>query len=148
MLFSIGIATAVANECTLEFSQPTGIAQRYTAEIARTPGERARGLMARTELAPGHGMLFDFRRELRVAMWMKDTLLPLDMVFITASGRVRRIERGAVPLSETTIFSGGVVRYVLEVGAGDATPIIPGRGGSRLNITLLQRCLELASTDY
>lgn len=92
----------------------------FTVELADTDASRAEGLMFRKEMAADHGMLFDFRREQPVWFWMKNTYLPLDMIFARADGVIVSIARDAVPLSEETIGSGGSVRFVLEVNAGTA----------------------------
>lgn len=92
----------------------------FRVEIAITADERARGLMYRTELAPDAGMLFDFKTVQPVYMWMKNTYLPLDMVFIRADGRIARIAADTTPLSTQTIESGEPVRAVLELPAGTA----------------------------
>ncbi|QFR32252.1 DUF192 domain-containing protein [Ancylobacter sp. TS-1] len=89
-------------------------------ELAVTPAERAKGLMYRTELAAGSGMLFDFGVEQPVYMWMKNTYISLDMVFIRADGRVASIATDTVPLSTATISSGVPVKAVLELPAGTA----------------------------
>lgn len=87
-------------------------------EVARTDEERAYGLMHRRELATDSGMLFDFGGTQRVAMWMKDTLLSLDMVFFDAELRVVWIHKGAKPLSLEIIAPPMPVAYVLELPAG------------------------------
>ncbi len=87
-------------------------------ELADTPERRARGLMFREKLARDSGMLFDFGRTRPVAMWMKNTLVPLDMLFLDADGRIVWIHRGARPLSLETIAPPLPVRYVLELPAG------------------------------
>ena len=92
----------------------------WTVEIADEPRERARGLMFRREMAPLTGMLFDFDEDERVAMWMRNTFIPLDMVFICADGTIAHVGRDTVPQSEAIVASGGPVRYVLEVNAGEA----------------------------
>lgn len=92
----------------------------FTVEFVDTDESRAKGLMFRKEMAEDHGMLFDFRREQPVWFWMKNTYLPLDMIFARADGVIVSIARDAVPLSEETISSGGSVRFVLEVVAGTA----------------------------
>jgi uncharacterized membrane protein (UPF0127 family) len=89
-------------------------------ETATTRAQRDRGLMFRTRLADRHGMLFDFGPPQEVRMWMKNTLIPLDMIFIDANGRIHRIERDAKPGSLALISSGGPVRSVLELNAGSA----------------------------
>ena len=92
----------------------------WTVEIADEPREHARGLMFRRKMAPRAGMLFDFGENGPVAMWMRNTFIPLDMVFICADGTVARVGRNTVPHSETVVASGEPVRYVLEVNAGEA----------------------------
>lgn len=78
------------------------------------------GLMNRKELAADSGMIFDFENNGVVVMWMKNTLIPLDMLFITAEGRISGIARNAVPLSLERIAAPGPVRYVLEIKGGVA----------------------------
>jgi uncharacterized membrane protein (UPF0127 family) len=92
----------------------------FTVETATTREQRDRGLMFRTHLTERHGMLFDFGQDQEVRMWMKDTLIPLDMIFIEADGRIHRIERDAKPGSLDLISSDGPVRSVLELNAGSA----------------------------
>lgn len=89
-------------------------------EWAHSEAERAQGLMNRRSLDLDRGMMFDFKGEHQIAMWMKNTYIPLDMLFIDKSGTVRAIARRTVPLSEDRIGSPFPVRYVLEVNAGTA----------------------------
>ena len=88
-------------------------------ELAATGPALDRGLMYRRSLPFGQGMLFDFGSEQRITMWMKNTYLPLDMIFIGVDGRISRIAANTKPLS-TSLSSGGRARYVLEVNAGAA----------------------------
>ena len=104
---------------TLEIVTKSGV-HVFSVELAVTEEARARGLMFRKDLPDGKGMLFDFGRDQEVAMWMKNTLIPLDMLFITASGRILRIAEDTEPMSERIIPSGGPVRAVLEVAGGTA----------------------------
>ena len=92
----------------------------FKIELAATPAERAQGLMFRRALAPDAGMLFDFGRSEPVAMWMENTLIPLDMLFIAADGRVVNIAQRAVPMDRTPIPSKGPVKGVLELPGGTA----------------------------
>jgi uncharacterized membrane protein (UPF0127 family) len=92
--------------------------QTFMVEIANTSDQRARGLMFRTRLPERHGMLFDFGRDQEIRMWMKNTLIPLDMIFIQSDGRIHRIERNTEPGSLRPISSNGPVRAVLEMKAG------------------------------
>jgi uncharacterized protein len=86
-------------------------------EVADTDPKRARGLMFRKELPDGQGMLFLFDEEGEHSFWMKDTLIPLDLIFVDSSGRVTGIVAGARPLS-LELRSGGPSRMVLEVPGG------------------------------
>jgi hypothetical protein len=101
---------------------------RVQLELAVTPDAQARGLMYRTELPDGHGMLFVFPTETDHTFWMKNTLIPLDMVFIGADGRVVGVHANATPLSTAQIGIGKPSRYVLEVAGGYAAghAIAPG----------------------
>jgi uncharacterized protein len=96
---------------------------RFRVEIADTAATRERGLMFRRHLAADGGMLFDFRTPQPVAFWMKNTLIPLDMIFIARDGRIVSIARNATPLSEAPIPSGGEVLGVLELRGGRAAEI-------------------------
>lgn len=89
-------------------------------EVARTQEQRATGLMYRKTLAERQGMLFDFKVDQPVYMWMKNTYIPLDMLFIRADGTIARIEENTTPFSEKTIYSGEPVRAVIEIGGGEA----------------------------
>ncbi len=112
---------------TIEIASKNGV-HAFTVEIATTDQERQTGLMYRKELPEGRGMLFDFGREQDVAMWMKNTYVSLDMIFIRADGRILRIAENTEPMSERIISSGGPVKGVLEVVAGTARKlgIAPG----------------------
>jgi len=95
----------------------------FSVEVADNQTERATGLMFRTEMAPNHGMLFDFGKTEPIAMWMQNTVLSLDMVFIEPDGTVLRIASNTTPFSRDIITSGGPVSHVLEINAGMATQI-------------------------
>jgi uncharacterized protein len=114
-----GMRFAAAADETLEIAGNTGV-HRFTVEIAITDEQRARGLMFRRELPEGRGMLFDFYREQPITMWMQNTYIPLDMIFIRGDGRVLSIAENTEPLSTRVIGSGGPARAVLEVIAGTA----------------------------
>ena len=87
-------------------------------EVAATPATRSRGLMYRRELADGHGMLFVFDVDANHEFWMKNTLIPLDMIFITVDGRIVGVHANAIPLSTAGVSVGTPSRYVLEVPGG------------------------------
>jgi uncharacterized membrane protein (UPF0127 family) len=118
---------------TLEIASKSGV-HAFQVEMAITPEEKERGLMFRRELPEGQGMLFDFQIDQPVAFWMKNTYIPLDMLFIRSDGRIARIAENTEPLSERNIPSGAPVRAVLEVIGGTAKKlgIAPGDrvGGS------------------
>ncbi|WP_235523839.1 DUF192 domain-containing protein [Caulobacter sp. Root487D2Y] len=101
---------------------------RFTVELAVTKAEQERGLMFRKSLAPDRGMLFPYNPPQRAAFWMKNTLIPLDIIYIAPDGRVLSIARNAVPHDETPIPSGGIIRGVLEIPGGRAAQlgILPG----------------------
>jgi uncharacterized protein len=93
---------------------------RVTLEVAATDESRRRGLMYRSSLADGHGMLFVFPTEEQHAFWMKNTLIPLDMVFIDGKRQIVGVHPEATPLSTASIAVGHPSRYVLEVPGGYA----------------------------
>ncbi len=100
----------------------------FEVEVARTGEERAKGLMFRRYLPADRGMLFDFGAEQPVAMWMKDTFIPLDMLFIRKDGTIARIAENTEPHSLRSISSGENVLSVLELNGGTAARlgIAPG----------------------
>jgi hypothetical protein len=110
---------AAAGTATLEIVSKSGI-HAFAVELATNDAERERGLMFRKELPDGQGMLFDFVHERPVSFWMHNTYIPLDMLFITADGRVLNIAENTEPLSDRLIPSAGPVRWVLEVIGGTA----------------------------
>ena len=103
----------------LEIVTKSGV-QVFSVEMATTEQEKETGLMYRRELADGRGMLFDFSPEQEVSMWMKNTYISLDMIFIRADGRILRIAENTEPLSTRIIPSRGLAKGVLEVAAGTA----------------------------
>ena len=116
--FGVGGARA-ANVQPLEIVTKNGV-HVFSVEMATTEQEKETGLMYRKELADGKGMLFDFSPEQEVSMWMKNTYISLDMIFIKADGRILRIAENTEPLSTKIIPSNGPVKGVLEVIAGTA----------------------------
>jgi uncharacterized membrane protein (UPF0127 family) len=108
------------------------------AEIADNPDEQAKGLMFRDELAANEGMLFDFGARRMVTMWMKNTPLSLDMVFIRADGTVARVAERTVPNSLDTISSGEPVSFVLEIPGG-VSKMLGIRPGDRLEHRLFTK---------
>jgi len=98
----------------------SGASLRFSIEVVETPEERAIGLMNRTSLAPFSGMLFVYPKPQSVSFWMRNTLIPLDMIFIDARGVVKSIHENAIPLDETPIFGGDDIQYVFEINGGMA----------------------------
>jgi len=96
---------------------------RFTVELARTAEEQAMGLMNRSELAPDRGMVFPFEPPREASFWMKNTLIPLDMIFVRADGTIANIEANTVPLSLDPVFSAGAVAAVLEIAGGRAAEL-------------------------
>lgn len=94
---------------------------RFAVELAETDDQRSRGLMFRPFLAADAGMLFIYPDDRIISMWMKNTLIPLDMVFISADGRVVSVHERAVPHSLRPITSGVPARAVLELAGGSAS---------------------------
>jgi uncharacterized protein len=90
----------------------------YQVEIASSESTRKRGLMYRKIMLPNHGMLLDYKRAAKMAIWMKNTYIPLDIIFIDMQGEITKIHEGAVPHSTERIASGGKIRAVLEINAG------------------------------
>ena len=95
-----------------------GQTHKFTVELALTPAQLEYGLMYRDKMPVDHGMLFDFGTVRPVMMWMKNTELSLDMLFLDQSGTVTHIQENAVPYSESIINSGGPVAYVIELNGG------------------------------
>jgi uncharacterized membrane protein (UPF0127 family) len=120
-------AAEAASVQPLEIVTRNGV-QVFSVEMATTEQEKETGLMYRKELADGKGMLFDFSPEQQVSMWMKNTYIPLDMIFIRADGRILRIAENTEPMSTRIISSGGLAKGVLEVIGGTSRKygIAPG----------------------
>lgn len=97
-----------------------GTRHRFTVEMALDPEQQRVGLMFRQSVKPDEGMLFDWGAPRDSAMWMRNTVTSLDMVFISADGRINRIAERTVPLSLATVESRGPVRATLELAAGTA----------------------------
>ena len=119
---SVGVTAQGGEPDSLEIVTSTG-RHAFQIEIANNDATRERGLMDRRYMAADHGMLFEFDREAPVAFWMKNTYIPLDMIFIAPSGVVTHIVANAEPLSERVIPSGGPCVAVLELNGGTAASI-------------------------
>ncbi len=121
-LLVAALPAAAFETSTLVVDTATG-SHPFTVEMAVTPQERGRGLMFRRSMADDAGMLFDFGADAEAQMWMQNTYIPLDMVFIEADGTVHRIARNTTPFSTDIVSSKGPVRAVLELNAGIADEI-------------------------
>jgi uncharacterized protein len=119
ILVSDGLPASAADLQKIEIASKNGT-HPFNVELALTDDQRARGLMFRKELPDAQGMLFDFKVEQEVGFWMKNTYIPLDMIFIRADGTIRRIAANTEPLSERLVPSEGPIRFVLEVAGGSA----------------------------
>jgi uncharacterized protein len=93
---------------------------RFHVELAETPAQMEHGLMFREELAPDAGMLFDFKEPTMATMWMENTLIPLDMLFVGENGHIVNIHERAVPQSKAIIAAAAPVRAVIELNGGTA----------------------------
>ena len=114
---SLERSAAGLEQVPLTIATAKGKSHRFTVEVARSPEEQAHGLMDRQSLAPDRGMIFPYEPAQPVAFWMKNTYIPLDMIFIAPGGRILRIEQ-AVPLSLEPVGSGDAVEAVLELNGG------------------------------
>lgn len=114
-------SAADAQDCRADlvrFRVPGGTVATFTVETARTAAERAHGLMNRDRLAPDAGMIFVWQAPVHARFWMKDTHIPLDMIFVDPSGIVQRVAADARPMDRTVIDGGLGIQYVVEVNAG------------------------------
>lgn len=112
--------TAIVQIAPAATTTPFSASNRFTVEIAASEADRERGLMNRASLPKDHGMLFVFDHPQRVWFWMRNTKIPLDMLFFTASGVVETVHANAVPEDWTPISGGADIQYVLEIGGGVA----------------------------
>lgn len=136
LLFFVAIAAAwavLADESRLRteslwIETKSGAVHMLLVEVAETSEQQTLGLMFRTHLGDKNGMLFPYKAPREITMWMKNTYIPLDMVFIRTDGRVHRIAVRTEPLSEAQIGSRGQVTAVLELpgGAAERMGITPG----------------------
>jgi uncharacterized protein len=129
LLLAVFLATALPGAAEPQLQQfatsnltivSAGGPHRFTVELAETPRQMEQGLMFRRSLAPDAGMLFDFKQPTMAAMWMRNTLIPLDMLFVDQHGRIVNIAQRAVPESDQTIAAAEPVRAVIELNGGTA----------------------------
>ncbi|HEY2874288.1 MAG TPA: DUF192 domain-containing protein [Reyranella sp.] len=123
---SLAGVTACAQDSDVKFQKSSLVIVtanreiKFDVDLATNDAERAHGLMFRKQLGAYEGMLFDFFKEMPVSFWMKNTLIPLDMVFIAGDGTIKHVHANAVPMSTDTIPSQYPVRAVLEINGGSA----------------------------
>ena len=125
-------SVAGLEQAPLSITTAAGKTHHFTVEVARTAEEQAQGLMNRQSLGPDRGMIFPMDPPRDASFWMKNTLIPLDLIFVRADGTIARIEENAVPLSLEPIMSMEPVGAVLEL-AGGRSAELGIRTGDRVN---------------
>jgi uncharacterized membrane protein (UPF0127 family) len=125
--FSVGAELQQFPTSELTIISSTG-PHRFKVDVAETPAQMTQGLMFRRSLAADGGMLFDYKEPTMATMWMRNTLIPLDMLFVDAQGRIVNIRQRAVPQSLDVIGAAAPVRAVIELNGGTAARlgIAPG----------------------
>jgi len=120
VVLTCGAAPALAGGCAPDQVDLRGDwgSATFTVEVADDPGERNIGLMNRPSMARSAGMLFVSEHPQPVAFWMKNTLIPLDMLFFDETGTLEKVHANAIPHDETGIPGGGNIQYVLEINGG------------------------------
>ncbi|MBV0911572.1 DUF192 domain-containing protein [Anianabacter salinae] len=124
-----------------------GSSARFTVDVADDNAERGQGLMFVEEMARSRGMLFVFDQPQPVSFWMRNTLIPLDMIFVGADGVVRSVHENATPLDESSIFGGNDIQYVLEINGGLAQRLGIGPGSELRHPSMDQDAAAWACAD-
>ena len=144
LVFAVGLllpqalyANAILAIDTLTIKTRSG-AHAFEVEIARTDEEQARGLMGRRYLPSSRGMIFDYPVVQPVTMWMENTFISLDMLFVDANGVIMRIAENTEPMSRRFIPSGGPARAVIELNAGTAARI-GAKVGDTIDISFISK---------
>lgn len=139
MLLSTAFSpTSISANEELIIVRRDGVTVRLNVELALDQQTQMSGLMWRESLAPRSGMLFDFGQTRPIRMWMKNTLIPLDMLFANDTGQVVYIKRRTVPESLQVIAPDVAARYVLEINGGEASELKLGTGDRLLVRNLLR----------
>ena len=140
MMLSSPLGAAVdAVRSDLTIASVDGREHYFEVEVANTNRRRRRGLMFREQMPGNAGMLFDFKRDSKVSMWMVNTYIPLDMLFIKKDGHIASIVEHTKPLSSSKIRSPHRIRAVLEVNAGTAARLGIKPGDQVLHPIFLKR---------
>lgn len=137
VLSSLSVANAQQFE-TLKILTAQGHTHAFQIEVAKSDQERMQGLMYRQSMPANQGMIFDYKTPQHVAMWMKNTYIPLDMLFIRADGVIARIATNTEPLSTRSISSGEPVLAVLELNGG-LTARLGIHAGDRVEYSLFHK---------
>ncbi len=119
LLIGLAVGSSALPTAVLSIDTPKGHAD-FKVEIAGDQASQEKGLMFRKKMAADAGMLFDFHQTVMTSFWMKNTILPLDIIFIRSDGTISSIAANAVPFSEASIPSSEPIRAVLEINAGRA----------------------------
>lgn len=127
-LLAAPLSAAELSQSTLTIVAPNGTQHMFSVEVAASRAARETGLMHRRSVPDGTGLLFVFPKPQPVMMWMKDTLVSLDMLFIDARGHVAGLAENTTPMDETIIPSPGDAAYVLELAGGAAKRIGLAKG--------------------
>ncbi len=119
-LVGVSLSSAVSAACSDDVTTIRGDfgEARFSIEVADEPQERSRGLMHVESMPRFSGMLFIYERPQSASFWMRNTLIPLDMLFVDQNGTISKIHENAIPLDETPIFGGDEVSHVLEINGG------------------------------
>jgi uncharacterized membrane protein (UPF0127 family) len=134
--FTPGDLDRAFQRSTIQIATPDARLHRFNSWIADDDQRRQRGLMFIRQLRPDDSMLFIYSQPQSVAMWMKNTYVPLDMLFVAADGKVIRVVQNTEPLSLKTIESGGIVLGVVELPAGTAARLKIAAGAQVIHAAL------------
>ncbi|MEN9409333.1 MAG: hypothetical protein RL216_1307 [Pseudomonadota bacterium] len=141
VMVSFAPMAALAQDCAPDRLDIRGAGgqQRFSVEVADDGAERAQGLMFRESMPSSAGMLFVYEAPQRAAFWMKNTLIPLDMIFADETGRVRKVHSNAIPGDTTPIEGGEGIRFVLEINGGLAQRMGIAEGSELRHPSIPQR---------